>query len=247
MVGGDRNPLLTMLGNDRGKEIAMRILLLAAIACFHFAAQGAQAGAWLREKGASFTSFSFSSSWFQDASSSAYMEFGITETSTVGIDIGLSRNQNGKKLAYGTLFLRRALGAKKGPNTWAYEVGLGATYGGAGTEALPHFKTGLSFGRGINFQGKGGWLAADAAVLWGLQKDNHVAKLDTTLGLNFNDRLAGMVQLNFAHQEGETFSYFEPSLVINPRDTGLKLQIGLITPLDDAEKTALKLGLWHEF
>jgi len=225
----------------------MRIILSAAIIAIHLVASPAQAGAWLREKGASFTSFSLSTSWFRDARSSGYMEFGITETSTVGIDLGLSRNQNGKKLAYGTLFLRRALLANNGANIWAYEVGLGATYGGAGTQALPHFKTGLSFGRGINIKEKGGWLAADAAILWGLQKDNHVAKLDTTVGLNFTDHLAGILQLNFARQEGETFSYFEPSFVINPRNTGLKLQIGLITPLDDAAKTALKLGLWHEF
>lgn len=225
----------------------MRYILFIAVIAFHLAASSAHAGAWLREKGSSFTSFSLSTSWFRDTRSSSYMEFGITQTSTVGIDLGLSRNQNGKKLAYGTLFLRRALGASNGPNTWAYEVGLGATYGGAGTEALPHFKTGLSFGRGINLKGRGGWIAADAAVLWGLQEDNHVAKLDTTIGLNFNDNLSGILQLNLAHQEGETFSYFEPSFVIRPGDGGLKLQIGLITPLDDASNTALKLGLWHEF
>lgn len=225
----------------------MRIIFSIAVIACQFIVSPAHAGAWLREKGSSFTSFSLSTSWFHDTRSSSYLEFGITQTSTVGIDLGLSRNQKGKKLAYGTVFLRRALGANNGPNTWAYEVGLGATYGGAGTEALPHIKTGLSFGRGINVKGRGGWIAADAAVLWGLQEDNHVAKLDTTLGLNFNDTLSGILQLNLAHQEGDTFSYFEPSFVIKPGKGGLKLQIGLITPLDETNNTSLKLGLWHEF
>lgn len=207
----------------------------------------AAAGPWLREKGTSFTSFTLSTSWFNDARSSGYMEFGITPTSTVGLDMGLSRNENGKKLAYGTIFLRRAIGSSKGPSKWAYEVGIGATYRGRPEPARPHIKTGLSWGRGFQLKGKSGWMAVDTSALWDLEDSLHVGKVDTTLGLNFNDRFTGIMQLNLAHQEGESFSYFEPSFVISPRKADIKLQIGLITPMDEPERSALKLGLWHEF
>lgn len=225
----------------------MRALALSALLACILAAPPAFGGAWLQEKGASFTSFSLSTSWLKDTRSSGYLEFGITETSTVGIDLGLSRNRTGRKLAYSTLFLRRAVGPEEGPNRFAYEVGLGATYAGTGTGALAHLKTGLSWGRGVEFGQRSGWMSADGAVLWGLQKDNHVYKVDTTVGMTLTDRFTGMLQLNFARQEGETFSYFEPSIIYSPRNSGLEIQVGVTAPLDRLQNTSLKLGLWHKF
>ncbi|NNE53195.1 MAG: hypothetical protein HKN30_12445 [Sulfitobacter sp.] len=224
----------------------MKTSIFSAVIALQLLVTEAIAGAWLREKGTSFSSFSLSTSLFRETRSSGYLEFGLTENSTLGLDTGLSQNANGEKLAYGTLFMRRALGSGAGPNQWAYEVGLGATYRG-GVDAQPHVKTGLSWGRGIQFRGKGGWIAADAAALWAISDDEHVSKIDTTLGLNFNNRFSGILQLNFAYQEGETFKYFEPSIVFNPPNTGLKIQFGLITPLDEPENSGVKLGLWREF
>ncbi len=226
----------------------MKKPILTALALFILTPNGAlDAGPWLREKGESFTSFSLSASLFRDTNSTGYLEYGVTERSTMGLEMGLARNETRRKLAFGTLFLRRPIGKTDGPSRMAYELGVGATYAGAGTGARAHLKTGLSWGRGLTLGDRSGWINTDAAVLWSLSNDTHVGKLDTTLGMTFSDRFQGMVQLNFAHQEGETFSYFEPSLIFTPPKSKLQIQFGVITPLDQPNKTAIKLGLWHRF
>lgn len=221
-------------------------LAFAVCICF-LTVTTAVAGPWLREKGSSFTSFSLSATISRDAHSTSYLEFGITPTSTVGLDIGFSRKNSGSKLAFGTLFLRRALGPTDKTNKFAYEVGIGATYGGPNREMSPHFKTGLSWGRGISVAGKGGWVTVDTAVLWDVNDSNHVTKVDSTIGLNFTDMTSGMIQLNFANQYNDTFGYFEPSLIFNPPTTDFRIQMGLITPLKEPSQTSFKLGLWREF
>jgi hypothetical protein len=221
--------------------------LAFVVMSLHLTAFAAQSGPWLREQGTAFTSVSLSASMDMDARSTGYFEFGITPTSTVGLDLGFSRNHSGAKLGYGTLFLRRALGRTDRVNKLAYEVGLGGTYGGPKRDMIPHIKTGLSWGRGIDYKGKGGWLTIDSAVLWNLDNYDHVSKVDTTLGLKFTELTTGILQLNLANQSDETFGFFEPSLVFSPRNYGVKVQIGLVTPLEQPENTSLKLGLWHEF
>jgi hypothetical protein len=62
--------------------------ILLAFCIFQFITTTVTAGPWLRDKGSSFTSFSISSSADLDARSSGYFEFGITSTSTVGLDLG---------------------------------------------------------------------------------------------------------------------------------------------------------------
>lgn len=221
--------------------------LILVLCLSQFIATSARAGPWLREKGSSFTSFSLSASMDLDARSTGFFEFGITPTSTVGLDLGFSRNNTGAKLGYGTIFLRRALGPTNRPNKFAYEVGIGGTYGGPNRDMIPHIKTGLTWGRGIELKGKGGWLTVDAGVLWNLNDYNHVTKFDTTFGLQFTDIATGILQLNLANQADETFGFFEPSLVLKPRNMNSKFQIGLSAPLEDFGKTSLKLGIWHEF
>lgn len=143
--------------------------------------------------------------------------------------------------------MRRSLSAKERVNKLAYEIGVGGTYGGPNRDMIPHVKTGLSWGRGINLRRKSGWLSVESGVLWNLDNYNHVTKLDTTVGLNFSDLTTGILQLNLANQADETFGFFEPSLVFSPKNSGLKVQLGLSTPLGSVEKTSFKIGFWHEF
>lgn len=222
-----------------------RLIFILCVA--QFMATATWAGPWLREKGSSFASFSFSASADLDARSTGYFEFGITSTSTIGLDLGFSRKHTGAKLGYGTLFLRRAFGPSDASNKYAYEIGVGGTYGGPKRDMIPHVKTGLSWGRGVQFRGKSGWATIDSGILWNLNDYNHVTKIDTTLGLNFSDFITGIVQLNLANQADETFGFFEPSVVFSPKNMDLKIQLGLVTPLESIKKTSLKLGFWHEF
>lgn len=221
--------------------------LIALFALILTTTSTADAGPWLREKGSSFLSFSLSATPDLDARGAGYLEFGMTPSTTVVLDLGYLRQHTGSELGYGTLFVRRALGPTDRTHRFAYEIGFGATYGGPTSDMRPHVKTGLTWGRGLEIRGKGGWITSDASALWDIDESEHVYKLDTTLGLNFNATLTGILQLNFAHQEEETFGYFEPSLVFSPKRVGLKIQMGLSVPTKTPDETALKIGFWQEF
>lgn len=203
------------------------------------------AGAWLREQGTSFTSVSFSATYFRDISNSTYLEIGVRENLTLGADIGYSTDRFGQQSGDATLFFRRRIGTSTGPNKWAYEIGAGATW--AGDLILPHFKTGLSWGRGIQLKERHGWMSVDATVIWDLGNGQHQSKLDTTVGLNFSDTATGMVQLFLGNLSGETYGTLAPSLILKPKKRNFRIQFGFEAPLDSVENTSVKLGLWREF
>ncbi len=208
-------------------------------------AGSAHAGAWLREKGAGFSSFSLSSTYHLDTVSQTYLEYGLTERTTLGADIGFVRPRFGLHGGYATLFLRRPIGPTESNSKWAYDLGVGASW--LGDTILPHFRTGLSWGRGIAVAEKSGWVAVDAAVVWDLTNTRHLTKIDTTIGLNFTDTTAGMLQLFAGRLEQETFGTFAPSLILAPKFTKFRIQVGTESEVGNLRNSVLKLGLWREF
>ncbi|MGJ5621478.1 hypothetical protein [Sulfitobacter sp. MF3-043] len=210
-----------------------------------FWATGTDAGAWLREKGTSFTSVSFTSTWFRDTTNTSYLEYGWRDDLTIGTDIGYATSSQGTQSGYGTIFVRRPLGKNNGPNKWAYELGVGAAW--VDYIAIPYLKTGVSWGRGFTFRDTPGWASVDASVSWALTTSHHLAKVDTTVGLNFTSVTTGMLQLYLAHLDRETYASIAPSVVIKPRNAKYRLQIGADSQLGNPEYTAIKIGLWREF
>ncbi len=223
----------------------MRPFLWLTILILPFLATAANAGAWLREKGSSFTSISFSATWFGDTANSSYLEYGVRDDLTLGTDIGYSNSTLGIQSGYGTIFLRRPIGKNAGPNKWAYELGVGAAW--INDIVLPYVKTGLSWGRGFTIHEKSGWIAVDASVTWELSLGNRLTKIDTTVGVNFTDVTTGMVQLYLADLANDSYASIAPSLVFKPRKGKFRIQIGAETQLDNFDNPALKLGIWREF
>ncbi|MGC1497167.1 MAG: hypothetical protein WA790_15250 [Sulfitobacter sp.] len=205
----------------------------------------AHAGAWMREKGTSFTSLSFTTNYFLETTNASYLEFGWRENLTIGADIGYATNSQGIQTGYGTLFIRRPLGPNKGQNKWAYELGVGAAW--IGDIVLPHLKTGVSWGRGLQIKDMNGWMAIDASMTWDVSYGQHIAKVDSTVGVNFTEITTGMVELYLANLNSKTYATIAPSLVFKPRKGKYRFQIGAESPLGEVENTALKLGLWREF
>ena len=223
----------------------MRFLLLLLITLCQWAPTPVAAGAWLREKGSTFTSTSFSATYFRDIASSTYLEYGFSDKMTVGLDVGYFTSRFGLKSGFGTVFLRRSIGKNEGPNKWAYEVGVGAAW--AGELVIPHIKTGLSWGRGIKVKDKSGWATVDASVKWDVSQGLHVTKLDGTVGLNFTDTTAGMFQIFVTNLDGATYGTLAPSVIYTPRKGKFKIQFGAESPVDDFINTSLKIGIWREF
>jgi hypothetical protein len=208
-------------------------------------AQSVQAGPWLREKGSSFSATSFASTYYLDTASQTYLEYGFSDKTTLMADIGMARPRSNLHGGYATVSVRRALSAPEATSKWAYELGVGA--GWIGTQILPHLRTGLSWGRGMTVGEKSGWMTVEAAVVWDLTYALHVTKIDTTLGMNFTDVTAGMIQLYTANVAQNSIATLAPSFVFAPKNTKFRIQIGTESELGHLANSAVKIGLWREF
>lgn len=208
-------------------------------------ASTAQAGPWLREKGTTFISVSVATNYFLDTASQTYVEYGLTEKTTVVGDLSTVRPRYALEQGYVTLSFRRALTKPDAKSKLAYEMGIGV--GWIGAETLPIVRTGLSWGRGIEWGGKSGWTTIEASRIWDLTYAQHEAKLDMTLGMNFTEVTTGMIQVYTAEILGKTYATIAPSLIFKPKNRKFKFQIGAETPVGNVYDSALKLGLWREF
>lgn len=208
-------------------------------------ANSAQAGPWLREKGTTFTAVSASTTYYLDTASQTYLEYGLSEKTTLIGDLSMIRLRNAPESGYATVSLRRALSKPDATAKWAYELGLGV--GWIGAETLPYLRTGLSWGRGMKWGDKSGWATVEASAIWDLTHAQHVAKVDMTVGMNFTEVTAGMIQLYTAHMFGENVATVAPSVIFSPKSSKFRIQIGSESQLGNLGNSALKLGLWREF
>ena len=65
----------------------MRLLCITLLILSQAAAPMAQAGAWLRESGTGFVSLSFGATQFSETTNAAYIEYGLSDATTIGLDI----------------------------------------------------------------------------------------------------------------------------------------------------------------
>lgn len=207
--------------------------------------QTAHAGPWLREKGTSFMAVSFASTYYLDTASQTYLEYGLTEKTTIIADIGMIRPRYALQGGIATFSLRRALNAPDAPSKWAYEVGFGAAW--IGDQVLPHLRTGLSWGRGLTWGDTSGWTSIDAAVIWDLTYAEHVTKIDATLGANLTDITTAMLQLYTLHSDSTRIATLAPALVFKPTHSRFRIKLGTESEIGALDNTAFKLELWREF
>ena len=210
-----------------------------------FCTTAADAGAWLREKGSSFTSSTLSATWLGDTASTSYLEYGLRDDLTIGTDIATANSHLGVQTGYGMFFIRRPLGRNDAVHKWAYELGIGAAW--IDQLVLPYVKTGLSWGRSIKLHETNGWIAVDASMNWEVSTGHHLAKLDATVGLNLTEATTGMLQLYIGNLDDNTYASIAPSLVFHPRKTKFRIQIGAESQLGDLDNSALKIGIWRAF
>lgn len=222
----------------------MRSAFILFLLCQLHAAPAA-AGAWLREEGTGFSATSFGLSYFYDISQSTYLEYGLRPDLTLGADISTFQSRFGFQSGAATLFLRFPLGSPNDRGRWAYELGAGATW--IGEEVVPHVKGSLSWGRGITFAERSGWLAVDASLRWDFGLGTSQIKLDGTAGLDFTDVTAGMLQLFVTQTRSGTFAKVAPSVVFSPKQSKFRIQIGSEIPVRAPQDTMFKLGIWRSF
>ncbi|SDI23423.1 hypothetical protein [Salipiger marinus] len=218
-----------------------RLLSLGLALCL--LASGALAGAWPQAKGAGFASATVRLSWPQDLGTwtsleptgqyrTLYVEYGLTERLTLGLDLGRSVSGDVKTVA----FLRWPLRQSDPGLRVAAEVGLGQIDGAA------VLRPGLSLGLGRDW----GWMAADALVeLPG--GGRAAAKLDLTLGLHLpSDRMLLLQVQSGAPADGPGFVRLAPSLV-TPLFRKVQTEIGGSWSLTGDRTMGVTMGLWTRF
>ncbi|WP_386625279.1 hypothetical protein [Sulfitobacter geojensis] len=223
----------------------MRYLFAACLILWQCVACTAQAGAWLREKGTGFVSLSFGATQFSETTNALYIEYGLSDKTTVGLDVSTFTNALNVRNGFGNIFLRRAIGPTDQPHKWAYEIGFGGLWGNE--MQLPTVKTAISWGRGFKIAERDGWVNMDAAYVYEPTLGEHITKLDATLGLNFGTITTGLLEVTLSSQNSETYGAFEPSVLIRPKESRFSIKVGAQVPFDEQEKAALKLGIWRSF
>jgi len=223
----------------------MRATLALTFCLMLCAANTANAGAWMRAEGTTFTSTAFSANYFRDISSTTYIEHGLRDDVTVGLDVAYFTSRFGTTSGYGTVFIRRPLNWGADTTHWAYELGAGTAW--AGELVLPHVKAGLSWGRGFQLGERYGWMTVDASITVDVTYGQPLSKIDATVGMGLTEQVKGMMQVYLSHLEGETFTTLAPSVVYSPKASKLSIQFGAQSTLGLWDDTALKLGIWREF
>lgn len=216
----------------------------------------AQAGAWLREKGSVFLSWSntistLSSNKFA-SDTSLYVEYGLTPRLTVGFDGYLGSSGKASE-AY--LFMRLPIGKKQRAANMALTFGIGHKafpnpWGTVTKQSLT--KLGFSWGRGL----KHGWLAFDASAITVQRSAPFVPgqastsySADFTWGQKPSERLMLIWQMQTGKTtNGAAYAKFAPSVVWSfGAKRNNSVEIGMVKGLHGDDSQSLKLGFWKSF
>lgn len=219
-------------------RVALRLVLrIGLILCLALTGGAAWAGAWPRTKGELFMAPSFrltTSAARTTGDGGLYLDYGLTDRLSVGLDWTRSLNGAGKTIA----FLRWPL--RQGRLMIGAELGLGQN---AGRVVV---RPGLAFGRGFMLADRSGWISAEAQAELDRQGRRDL-KADLTLGIALTARLTGMMQLQ-AGQPARDPQYLRvvPTLLWQVRK-GTQVEFGLTQPVRGGGAAAIKLGLWYRF
>lgn len=225
--------------------------LLAVI--FALLASMASAGAWPRDKGRWFLATSTQISGFGAARNltqlelfnNLYLEYGLTQSLTLGLDIGQSIGFDPTYHASDPnyrLFARLPLVERQGSR-----LAVEASLGKAGDQT--YTAVGLNFGRGFTLGPNYGWFSVDTRQVMAEGPGAEFlrqSKLDVTAGLTFASRLKAMAQVFHTQVGPDPYTSFAPSVVL-PFGDRLKVQGGLIFDLQEPAPPGVKIGLWQEF
>lgn len=202
-----------------------------------------QAGAWPREAGQGFLTVATRLGWPQDVTQwtsvqptsqyhTLYIEFGMTDRLTVGLDFGRAVSGGAKLVGFAQLPL---LDRDTGPKV-AAQLGFGSISGDS------VMRPGLMIGWGM----PQAFVTMDAVAEVYRNGDRDL-KLDFTWGRKLpKDRML-LLQLQTGIEENDPpFARFAPSLVFPVRNR-MKAEVGGTIGLHGDDSMGVKIGLWLDF
>ncbi|WP_136442919.1 hypothetical protein [Pacificoceanicola onchidii] len=203
------------------------------------------AGAWPREKGHGFFSTAVRLAWPQNLEHwtssnpteqyyTLYLEYGLTDRLTFGLDLGRSVSGDGKTVGFLQWPLRDR---DRGPKV-AFALGLGRI--GEQTVVRP----GLSVGWGL----KKGWVTLDTLAEYQVESGLMDYKMDITWGRNLkNDRKVLLQVQTGQPAEDPAFLRLAPSYVFPVGKRGMMVETGVTYGVTGDTSMGLKLGIWRNF
>lgn len=205
----------------------------------------ALAGPWPQDKGRGFASTSARLSWPRDFIGTLppsryytlFVEYGLTDKWTLGLDLGRSVSGGSKAVAFAQYPLRdRDDGIRI-----TLALGLGRIDG------RQVIRPGLNIGRGFSNDRRAGWMTAEAVAEVDLRNTHTDFKLDLTYGLNLaRDRKLILQLQTGAPARRDPFARFAPSVVL-PVGNGRHAEIGATYGLTGDSDVGLMLGFWQQF
>lgn len=208
--------------------------------------QPLHAGAWPRGKGNIFASSSASFTWpngrafeYPDIYGSAYVEYGLGDRVTMGLDIGSPDATRPSKLK-AIAFMRYTLSTAQSRHQFALDFGAGKNLGNG------MLRLGASYGTGLQLMERSGWLSIESHILYDIKSGKSTQNLDATLGINLErGKLMALLSAYRAPTGQSTFS-FTPSYA-HELSSARHLEIGVTLDLSRGADPALKLGIWQKF
>ena len=204
----------------------------------------ALSGAWLREVGSTYLSFSFEAPQEGNGWSALYAERGVRPRLTLGLDAGRAAGRgDGQALVFG----RIPLGPTDGASRRALELGLGVRLD-EGAAPRPAARLGLSWGRGFDSRFGPGWVAIDSSLTgYSGGDDGLTAKIDVTVGVRPGEDSMTTLQVFWSRSgSDEAALRLVPSYARRLRGETFG-QIGLVLGSGAAPELGVKIGLFTEF
>lgn len=218
----------------------IRALACLLVACL--AASPAFSGAWPRAKGEVFLAGATRVAATRlegpySIYSTAYLEYGLNDRLTLGLDFGHGISGATKMIA----FVQHPLPIGSDRHRFAAQIGLGQISGEA------TLRPGLSYGFGFERDGGPGWVSIDSVAEIRLASGHTDYKSDITLGLSHGDRMKSVFQIQTGLSHGDpSFIRLAPSLVIRV-GARTHLEIGMTKGLVGDHQTGFKIGFWRKF
>jgi hypothetical protein len=202
------------------------------------------AGPWPQPDGQVFATTTVEHAGGDQWVATAYGEFGLTDTITLGFDTSTTAF-----VAEGYAFVRYPILRGDGPNRVAVLGGVGAS-GNLVRGATPLWVIGASWGRGLSYPFGSGWASVDSTVRFrgeGSFASERLAKLDATIGWARDNKDLAILQIQTSQERGQdALIKFAPSYVWHFADV-FQLETGVTIPLAGDDVAKIKLGVWTQF
>lgn len=222
--------------------------MLRLAALLMILAHPAWSGAWPRDRGQWFVATSVELRGYavadkvQDLSyySSFYLEHGLTDRLTVGLNAGHGTSADTDVRA----FLRMPV-LSSGSRKLALELSVGKI------DHKAYTGVGLQYGRGFEIAGRPAWFSVEGRVEHVVGQElamdsKRQGKFDVTLGMTHANDVKSMVQVFNTEIDGTIYPTLATGLVV-PLGGEFSLESGLLFDLIDGGRPGLKFGLWKAF